>query len=66
MEKKRKYKSLIKSLILCDLQTYIFSFYAFLFFISLSDAEVLKDISKYFICSDFSTCNFSQMEEAFT
>ena len=45
MEKKRKYKSLIKSLILCDLQTYIFSFYVFLFFTSLSDAKVPKYIS---------------------
>lgn len=39
MEKKRKYNSLIKLLILCILQAYIFSFYAFLFFTSLSDAE---------------------------
>lgn len=54
MEKKRKYKSIIKSLILCDLQTYIFSFYAFLFFISLSDAKPLKYISQYLVCGDFS------------
>ncbi len=41
MEKKRKHNFLIKSLILCDLQTYVFSFYAFLFFRSLADAEYL-------------------------
>lgn len=29
---------------MCILQTYIFSFYDFLFFISLSDAKVLKYI----------------------
>lgn len=65
MEKKRKYKSLIKSLILCDLQTYIFSFYAFLFFISLSDAKMLKDITKNFIGCYFSY-DIVQVEDTFT
>ena len=50
MEKKRKYNSLIKLLILCILQAYIFSFYAFLFFTSLSYAKVLKNRAKHFIC----------------
>lgn len=34
---------LIKSLIFRTLQIYIFSFYAFLFFVSLADAEVGED-----------------------
>ena len=38
---------LIKSLIFRTLQIYIFSFYAFLFFVSLADAKMLKDILKY-------------------
>ena len=39
MKKKRKYIYLEKCLIICILQIYIFSFYDFLFFISLSDEE---------------------------
>lgn len=39
MKKKRKYIYLEKCLIIRILQIYIFSFYDFLFFISLSDAE---------------------------
>ena len=31
---------------MCILQTYIFSFYDFLFFISFSDAKVLEDVLK--------------------
>lgn len=38
MKKKRKYIYLEKCLIIRILQIYIFSFYDFLFFISLSDA----------------------------
>ena len=53
MEKKRKYNSLIKLLILCILQAYIFSFYAFLFFTSLSDAKMFKYIPQHLI-----RCNF--------
>ena len=66
MEKKRKHNFLIKSLILCDLQTYVFSFYAFLFIRSLADAECLfshakffKNITKHFVCGDFSSYYFS-------
>lgn len=36
---KEKIQILIKSLIFRTLQIYIFSFYAFLFFVSLADAE---------------------------
>lgn len=42
MKKKRKYIYLEKCLIIRILQIYIFSFYDFLFFISLSDAELLN------------------------
>ncbi len=63
---KEKMQILIKSLIFRTLQIYIFSFYAFLFFVSLADAEVLKYIPQYLIVSDFSTNNFSQMEKTFT
>ena len=54
MKKKRKYIYLEKCLIICILQICIFSFYDFLFFISLSDAEPLKYISQYLVCGDFS------------
>ena len=63
---KEKIQILIKSLIFCTLRIYIFSFYAFLFFVSLADAEVFKYIPQYLIVSDFSTNNFSQMEKTFT
>lgn len=49
MKKKRKYIYLEKCLIIRILQIYIFSFYDFLFFISLSDAKMLKDILKHHI-----------------
>lgn len=41
---KEKIQILIKSLIYRILRIYIFSFYAFLFFMSLPDAEVFKYI----------------------
>lgn len=53
MKKKRKYIYLEKCLIIRILQIYIFSFYDFLFFISLSDAKPLKDIPKDFVGGDF-------------
>jgi hypothetical protein len=37
---------------MCILQTYIFSFYDFLFFISLSDAELTEDIPQYLVRGD--------------
>lgn len=46
---KEKIKILIKSLIFRTLRIYIFSFYAFLFFVSFADAKMLKDILKYHI-----------------
>lgn len=58
---KEKMQILIKSLIFRTLRIYIFSFYAFLFFISLADAEclfahakILKYISQYLIRRDLS------------
>jgi len=49
MKKKRKYIYLEKCLIIRILQIYIFSFYDFLFFISLSDAKMLKYIPQHLI-----------------
>ena len=51
---KEKIQILIKSLIFRTLQIYIFSFYAFLFFVSLADAKILKYISQYLIRRDLS------------
>lgn len=64
MKKKRKYIYLEKCLIIRILQIYIFSFYDFLFFISLSDAKVLKDILQYHIICHFS-CNIGNKENTF-
>lgn len=33
---------------------------------SFADAEFLKNIPQYFICSNFTAYNFGQMEKAFT
>lgn len=59
---KEKIQILIKSLIFCILRIYIFSFYAFLFFRSLADAEclfantkMLKDILKHHIIRDLTS-----------
>lgn len=41
---KEKIQILIKSLIYRTLRIYIFSFYAFLFFVSFSDAKMLEYI----------------------
>lgn len=51
---KEKIQILIKSLIYRILRIYIFSFYTFLFFVSLADAKPLKYISQYLVCGDFS------------
>lgn len=66
MKKKRKYIYLEKCLIIRILQIYIFSFYDFLFFISLSDAEMLEYISQYLVSGDFSAHDLSQVEKTFT
>ena len=54
MKKKRKYIYPEKCLIICILQICIFSFYDFLFFISLSDAKMPKYIPQYLICRNLS------------
>lgn len=63
MKKKRKYIYLEKCLIIRILQIYIFSFYDFLFFISLSDAKMLKNILKHHIICHF-PCNIRNKENA--
>lgn len=65
MKKKRKYIYLEKCLIIRILQIYIFSFYDFLFFISLSDAKLGKYGPKYFVSRDL-TCDFSEVVHAFS
>lgn len=50
---KEKIQILIKSLIFRTLQIYIFSFYAFLFFVSLADAKMFENIPKYHIVRNF-------------
>lgn len=54
MKKKRKYIYLEKCLIIRILQIYIFSFYNFLFFISLSNTKMLKYIPQHLICRNLS------------
>lgn len=61
---KEKMQILIKSLIFRTLQIYIFSFYAFLFFVSLADAKILKYISQYLIRRDLSR-DFTKIMQAF-
>lgn len=55
---KEKIQILIKSLIFCILRIYIFSFYAFLFFVSLADAKMFENIPKYHIVRNF-PCNIA-------
>lgn len=50
---KEKIQILIKSLIYRILRIYIFSFYAFLFFVLFADAEMFKNIPKYHIVRNF-------------
>lgn len=66
---KEKIQILIKSLIFRTLQIYIFSFYAFLFFVSFADAEclfphakMLKYISEHFVCGNLSANYLCKME----
>lgn len=61
---KEKIQILIKSLICRTLRIYIFSFYAFLFFVSLADAKILKYISQYLIRRDLSR-DFTEIMQAF-
>lgn len=50
---KEKIQILIKPLIFRTLRIYIFSFYAFLFFVSLADAKISKYIPEGFVGADF-------------
>lgn len=50
---KEKIQILIKPLIFRTLRIYIFSFYAFLFFVLLADAEPLKDIPEDLVGGHF-------------
>ena len=58
MKKKRKYVILSYMLIYSKLMLRFFSFYNFLFFRLLADAEFHKDIPQYLICGNFTTHNF--------
>ena len=60
---KEKIQILIKSLIYRILRIYIFSFYAFLFFVSFANAEMREDIAKDFISGDGIARDFGKMEE---
>lgn len=55
---KEKIQILIKSLIYRILRIYIFSFYAFLFFMLLPDAKMFENIPKYHIVRNF-PCNIA-------
>ena len=61
---KEKMQILMKSLIFRTLRIYIFSFYAFLFFVSFADAKILKYISQYLIRRDLSR-DFTEIMQAF-
>lgn len=50
---KEKIQILIKPLIFRTLRIYIFSFYAFLFFVSLPDAKMLENIPQHLVRGDF-------------
>ena len=50
---KEKIQILIKPLIFRTLRIYIFSFYAFLFFVSLADAKMLENIPQHLVRGDF-------------
>lgn len=66
MKKKRKYAYFKKCLIMCILQTCIFSFYGFLFFISFSDAKVLKYVLECFFTGYFTANYFCDVVNTFT
>lgn len=57
---KEKIQILIKSLIFCILRIYIFSFYAFLFFRSLADAEFREYLAENIVVGDFA-CDGAQV-----
>ena len=49
---------------MCILQTYIFSFYDFLFFISLSTAKMLENVLKRLFAGYFAASDFGEIVEA--
>lgn len=57
---KEKIQILIKSLIFRTLRIYIFSFYAFLFFVSLTDAEFREYLDENIVVGDFA-CDGAQV-----
>lgn len=61
---KEKIQILIKPLIFRTLRIYIFSFYAFLFFVSLADAKIPKYIAEGFVGADFAD-DFAEVIEGF-
>ena len=46
------------------LRIYIFSFYAFLFFVSFADAEVFEDVGEDGVGGDFAASDFGKVVEA--
>lgn len=61
---KEKIQILIKPLIFRTLRIYIFSFYAFLFFVSLADAKIPEYIPEGFVGADFAD-DFAEVVEGF-
>lgn len=57
---KEKIKILIKSLIFRTLRIYIFSFYAFLFFVSFAYAEFREYLAENIVVGDFA-CDGAQV-----
>lgn len=57
---KEKIQILIKPLIFRTLRIYIFSFYAFLFFVSLADAEFREYLAENIVVGDFA-CDGAQV-----
>lgn len=61
---KEKIQILIKPLIFHTLRIYIFSFYAFLFFVSLADTKLPKYVPEGFVGADFAD-DFAEVVEGF-
>lgn len=61
---KEKIQILIKPLIFRTLRIYIFSFYAFLFFVSLADAKIPEYVPEGFVGADFAD-DFAEVIEGF-
>ena len=61
---KEKIQILIKPLIFRTLRIYIFSFYAFLFFVSLADAKLREDVAEDFVGGDAAGDFAQEMDDA--